>query len=538
MAYSSPPPAAPSGRPSGYDNFIAAVRRLKVWRTDDRWLGGVAAGLAHRWGVEPLLVRGLFVASCLLGGIGFLAYAVGWALLPEASDGRIHLDEVKRGRISGGFVGACLMALAGIAGPLSGGLPGIGWISVPLGLVGVLAVVIVVVVLVASAHDSAAATTARTEGTMPMAHATFPTPAPTPSGTTPSGTAGPQAYAAPAPATASGAGDGADAAGRPPGPADETAPNPAAAAWAPGAGAAAAAGTAGTGAWPGYYGPPQRAAGTAYPIPPAPPVPMGPPPPRPRRRGAGAAVAALVGALTLFIIAGLLIVQRTSTLLNGIFVPGLAFGLILLMCGLVLVGLGLAGRRAGGMTAFTICVLVFVLPVVMLLNVVVETPSGLTIGDRSWTPTDATLRTTYSVGIGSGRLDLTRLTATPDGHGVHFDLGVGKGTVVLPADQPVQVEATLTLGSVKTTVLSEEGWRIESSTSTQFDDDGDNAATWTFDGGGEGDATVFQTQEEGGGGVRVTLDSPEVVNGAEPLLVVYITGSLGQIEILDARSVS
>lgn len=58
------------------------TRRLARPR-DDRWIAGVCAGLARRFGVSPGVVRLIFVVSCLLPGPQFLAYLILWALLPN-----------------------------------------------------------------------------------------------------------------------------------------------------------------------------------------------------------------------------------------------------------------------------------------------------------------------------------------------------------------------------------------------------------------------------------------------------------------------
>lgn len=47
-----------------------------------RILGGVCAGLAHRFGMKPLTVRLLFLLSCLLPGPQFIAYVVMWFVIP------------------------------------------------------------------------------------------------------------------------------------------------------------------------------------------------------------------------------------------------------------------------------------------------------------------------------------------------------------------------------------------------------------------------------------------------------------------------
>gem|GEM_PF-365266 len=108
-----PAPAAPPPPPTD-GGFFGAVRRLGLPRTDDRWIGGVCAGLAHRIGVDPLLVRGVVAVSVLVGGFGFVFYGVAWALLPEARDGRIHLQETIAGRFDPALLGALGMVLAGL----------------------------------------------------------------------------------------------------------------------------------------------------------------------------------------------------------------------------------------------------------------------------------------------------------------------------------------------------------------------------------------------------------------------------------------
>lgn len=57
-------------------------RRLTRPR-DDRWIAGVCAGLARRFGLSPGIVRLIFVVSCILPGPQFLIYLVLWALMPS-----------------------------------------------------------------------------------------------------------------------------------------------------------------------------------------------------------------------------------------------------------------------------------------------------------------------------------------------------------------------------------------------------------------------------------------------------------------------
>ena len=55
---------------------------------DDRAFAGVAAGLAQRFSVSPAWFRVAFVLLALAGGVGFLLYALGWLLIPDAGSDR------------------------------------------------------------------------------------------------------------------------------------------------------------------------------------------------------------------------------------------------------------------------------------------------------------------------------------------------------------------------------------------------------------------------------------------------------------------
>jgi signal transduction histidine kinase/phage shock protein PspC (stress-responsive transcriptional regulator) len=61
---------------------VSAPRRA-TRSTEDRLLGGVAAGLAEHLGVDVLLVRGAFVLASVFGGFGLALYAGLWMILPS-----------------------------------------------------------------------------------------------------------------------------------------------------------------------------------------------------------------------------------------------------------------------------------------------------------------------------------------------------------------------------------------------------------------------------------------------------------------------
>ena len=62
--------------------FFASVRAAGFHRTRPRLLGGIAAGIAARTGVNVWLVRLVLVLASLLPVIGVGAYLLTWALTP------------------------------------------------------------------------------------------------------------------------------------------------------------------------------------------------------------------------------------------------------------------------------------------------------------------------------------------------------------------------------------------------------------------------------------------------------------------------
>jgi len=111
-ADSTPPPAPPTGPPAAPlagNRFFAWMRGLNLTR-EPGWIGGVAAGIAARLGVDPLIVRGIIVVVAVLGGPAFLLYAAAWLLLPDQND-KIHLEEVFKGRLDSPIAGIGALVL-------------------------------------------------------------------------------------------------------------------------------------------------------------------------------------------------------------------------------------------------------------------------------------------------------------------------------------------------------------------------------------------------------------------------------------------
>ena len=60
------------------------VQPKRLVRTQDRWLGGVCAGLARYFGIDANLVRLIVVIATILGfGSLIIAYVVAWILMPQ-----------------------------------------------------------------------------------------------------------------------------------------------------------------------------------------------------------------------------------------------------------------------------------------------------------------------------------------------------------------------------------------------------------------------------------------------------------------------
>lgn len=110
-------------RRSSTAGFFDSIRRSGLVRTEHRWVGGVAGGVAQRLGVDATLVRCIWVVLSILTGLGAIIYALGWAFLPEESDGRIHVEQALVGDVSAGLAGSILFFIAGLASADDGLFP-------------------------------------------------------------------------------------------------------------------------------------------------------------------------------------------------------------------------------------------------------------------------------------------------------------------------------------------------------------------------------------------------------------------------------
>ena len=78
-------------------------------------LAGVAAGIARRVGIDPLIVRVGFIAASFAGGFGVGLYILGWALMPDEDGGRAPVERIAGRRETWLVVaGMVLLALAAL----------------------------------------------------------------------------------------------------------------------------------------------------------------------------------------------------------------------------------------------------------------------------------------------------------------------------------------------------------------------------------------------------------------------------------------
>jgi phage shock protein PspC (stress-responsive transcriptional regulator) len=96
-----PPPSPPSPPP----------RPRLARNTEARVLGGVAAGIADHFGIDPLLVRLAFVVTAFFGGLGVLAYVVAWIVLPSSTPGSAPAPRDNRQLLGFGLVAVGLATI-------------------------------------------------------------------------------------------------------------------------------------------------------------------------------------------------------------------------------------------------------------------------------------------------------------------------------------------------------------------------------------------------------------------------------------------
>jgi phage shock protein PspC (stress-responsive transcriptional regulator) len=395
-------------------NFFDWIRSQGIYRGRDRWIGGVASGIAHRLGVDPLIIRGVLIVLTIFAGLGVLAYGLAWALLPEP-DGRIHVQEAAAGRWTAGMTGALITTVIGFP---SLGTGVWGWDRFGFGAfvwtvfwVGGAIYLVYYLTQRNKSRDGATPVSSRYESSGPAGAATFAGPDRAGAGQQSAGgfpPAGDPAYGQPV---------------------DDDAISGAGPVWGP---------------------PPQSG-----PTPPGPVPPGGyglgpgptPPPAAPRHFGPGTPAVAITVGSALLVGGGIKALDAAHVIDLGDSGNALVWAIAAGILGLGILFAGLRGRSSGILGFFAVVAL-------LIGGIFSVVPHGdrFRFQNADWTPSSIQqARGGFEITGGTGTLDLTKLALNPplvSDVVVPIDATASNVTVVIPDTVPVQIQADMTMGNL------------------------------------------------------------------------------------------
>ena len=511
--YGGPQPGPQGG---STHRFFDSLRGSGLMRTNERWIAGVAGGVAHRFDLDPTLVRCVWVVLSLFAGVGLVLYGLAWALLPEESDGRIHLEEALSGRFNAGLAGAIGMTIIGMSTFGSGFIP--NWYVHEAGTAGIAAalwplfwlglIVLAIVFLIRSAQNRSANRKAAR------------------------GHRGPQPWQASTPGAAQAPGSR---------PGSQAGPAGQAGGFTPAAGSASAwdSSTPGSGT-PTFN---QSAGGQSWQSrsyrqrPPYQPVPMPVRPARPRRPGPGSSLSLAVLGLGLLTAAGVWYATVTHHLglLQGQFI---LIGILVALLGAGIVVSGLRRRHGGWMTVLGWPVLfVVAIPALATASIVptslarmpfetlrnATTATSSTVTWQELTASASSGSVTRNKDIGDLTLDLRGMPATEASKlsTITTHLDVGTLRIKTDTDQRVEVRTDVDMGAIDSQVA--RAWTVNSRQMNQ-DDDGPR----TYDATGK--TIPAYSNSSGGLNIKRTLASPNSDN-QRPRITINASVDTGTINI-------
>ncbi|MET4134009.1 PspC domain-containing protein [Pseudarthrobacter sp. PvP090] len=409
-----PPYYGPTPPPAGSQpqNFFDWIRSQGVYRGRERWVGGVASGIAQRLGVDPLIVRGILIVLTIFAGVGVLLYGIAWALLPEP-DGRIHVQEAAAGRWSAGMTGALITTIIGFPS-LGTGIW--GWDRYGFGAF------VWTVFWVGGAIYLIYYLTQRNKSPngVPLMSSSPQSGGPANPGYPPN----PAPPATPSTSTAPIATTGYGASATLPRYGESTVPGPG---W-------------GT---PPPAGPVPPPGGGYQPVPGGGPVP----PAAKRNFGPGAPAVAVTAGLALLVGGGLKALDVANVIDLGTSSNAVVWASAAVVLGLGIAIAGLRGRTSGILGFFAVVALI----VGGIYNVL---PNGDRFRPQNadWSPVSVEqARGGFDITAGTGTVDLTRLAINPPLRAdvvVPIDATASNLTVVIPDTVPVQIRADMTMGNL------------------------------------------------------------------------------------------
>ncbi|MDP9984519.1 phage shock protein PspC (stress-responsive transcriptional regulator) [Pseudarthrobacter oxydans] len=418
----TPPPAG-----SQPQNFFDWTRSQGVYRGRERWVGGVASGIAQRLGIDPLIVRGILVVLAVFAGVGVLLYGIAWALLPEP-DGRIHVQEAAAGRWSSGMTGALITTIIGFP---SLGTGVWGWDRYGFGAfiwtVFWVGGAIYLIYYLTQRNKSRNGVTSMSSSpqTGGPANPGYPpnpiTPAYPSDRSDRSDRSNPATPSAP---TAPFATTGYGASATLPRYGETTVPGPA---W-------------GT---PPPAGPTPPPGGGYQPVPGGGPVP----PAKDRNFGPGAPAVAVTAGLALLVGGGLKALDVANVIDLGTSSNAVVWASAAVVLGLGILVAGLRGRTSGILGFFAVVALIVGGIFNLLPNADRFRPQN-----ADWSPVSVEqARAGFDITAGTGTVDLTRLAINPPLRTdvvVPVNATASNLTVVIPDDVPVQIRADMTMGNL------------------------------------------------------------------------------------------
>ena len=80
----TPEDISDSDGPTSREKFSSPGYHRMYRDPDNRVIGGVCSGMGAYWNIDPVIVRIIFIALALAGGIGVMVYLILYIVLPEA----------------------------------------------------------------------------------------------------------------------------------------------------------------------------------------------------------------------------------------------------------------------------------------------------------------------------------------------------------------------------------------------------------------------------------------------------------------------